>query len=232
MFKKKIFSYDNRVVAKPWGNEYVVYRNSNKLSVTLLNIDFNKKTSLHCHPTKKTGFIVLSGKALIQLGLWKATSKHFKSPSKLMIRTGLFHSIKAVSRKGVCALEFETPVNKNDLVRFKDSYGREKKPYEGKEFTKKTSNNAVVFKKTKKKIVQKYVFDNKVELSMETHKNFKLLNKEKMQTIFAILDGQVIDKHNRSVLSYGDIIKTGTLKKLSEVFKIKKNLTLLKVKNI
>ena len=149
-----------------------------------------------------------------------------------MIRTGLFHSIKAISKKGLCALEFETPVNKKDLVRFKDSYGREKKPYEGKEFTKKTSNNDVFFKKTKKKIVQKYIFDNKVELSMETHKNFKLLNKEKMQTIFAILDGQIVDKHNRSVLSYGDIIKTGTLKKLSEVFKIKKDLTILKVKNI
>ena len=135
MNKKKKFSYDNRVVTKPWGNEYVVYRNSKKLSVTLLNIDYNKKTSLHCHPTKKTGFIVLSGKALIQLGLWKATSKNYSSPSKLMIRTGLFHSIKAISKKGLCALEFETPVNKKDLVRFKDSYGREKKPYEGKELT-------------------------------------------------------------------------------------------------
>ena len=147
MNKKKNFSYDNRVVAKPWGNEYVVYRNSKKLSVTLLNIDYNKKTSLHCHPTKKTGFIVLSGKALIQLGLWKATSKYFNAPSKLMIRTGLFHSIKAVSKKGLCALEFETPVNKKDLVRFKDSYGREKKPYEGKEFTSKTSTNDVIFQK-------------------------------------------------------------------------------------
>jgi len=232
MNKKKNFSYDSKVVAKPWGNEYVVYRNSNKLSVTLLNIDYNKKTSLHCHPTKKTGFIVLSGKALIQLGLWKVTSKYFTAPTKLMIRTGLFHSIKAISKKGLCALEFETPVNKKDLVRFKDSYGREKKPYEGKEFTSKTSINDVVFKKTKKKIVQKYIFDNKVELSMETHKNFRLLNKEKMQTIFAILDGQVVDKQNRSVLSYGDIIETGTLKKLSEVFKIKKDLTLLKVKSI
>ena len=232
MNKKKKFSYDNRVVTKPWGNEYVVYRNSKKLSVTLLNINYNKETSLHCHPTKKTGFIVLSGKALIQLGLWKATAKYFNSPSKLMIRTGLFHSIKSASKKGLCALEFETPVNKKDLVRFKDSYGREKKPYEGKEFTRKTSNKDVIFKKTKKKIIQKYIFDNKVELSMETHKNFRLLNKEKMQTIFAILDGQVVDKNNRSVLSYGDIIKTGTLKKLSEAFKIKKNLTLLKVKNI
>ena len=232
MNNKKYFSYDNKVVSKPWGNEYVIYRNSNKLSVTLLNIKYNKKTSLHCHPAKKTGFIVLSGKALIQLGLWKATSKYFNAPSKLMIRTGLFHSIKAASKKGLCALEFETPVNKKDLVRFKDSYGREKKPYEGKEFTSKTSKNDIIFKKTKKKTSQKYIFDNKVELSLETHKNFRLLNKEKMQTIFAILDGRVVDKRNRSVLSYGDIIKTGTLKKLSEVFKIKKNLTLLKVKNI
>ena len=228
MKNKKKFSYDNRVVTKPWGNEYVVYRNSSKLSVTLLNINYNKKTSLHCHPTKKLVLLF----CLAELGLWKATSKYFNAPSKLMIRTGLFHSIKAVSKKGLCALEFETPVNKKDLVRFKDSYGREKKPYEGKEFTSKTSTNDIIFKKTKKKITQKYIFDNKVELSMETHKNFKLLNKEKMQTVFAILDGKVVDKHNRSVLSYGDIIKTGTLKKLSEVFKIKKNLTLLKVKNI
>ena len=136
----------------------MVYRNSKKLSVTLLNIDYNKKTSLHCHPTKKTGFIVLSGKALIQLGLWKATSRYFNAPSKLMIRTGLFHSIKAVSKKGLCALEFETPVNKKDLVRFKDSYGREKKPYEGKEFTSKTSTNDVIFKKTKKKNDSKIYF--------------------------------------------------------------------------
>ena len=224
--------YDDKIVAKPWGNEYVIYRNSNKLSVTLLNIDYNKSTSLHCHPKKKTGFIVLSGKALIQLGLWKGTAKEYKAPSKLMIRTGLFHSIKATSKKGLCAVEFENPVNKKDLVRFKDSFGREKKPYEGKKFTKKTSKNIIIFKKTKKEITKKYIFDNKVEMSLETHKNFKLLNKEKMQTIFAVLDGMVVDNFNRNVLSIGDIIKTGTLKKLAEVFRIKKSLTVLKVKNI
>ena len=49
-----------------------------------------------------------------------------------MMARGLFHSLKSVSRNGLLALEFETPVNKNDLVRFKDSYGREKKSYEGK----------------------------------------------------------------------------------------------------
>ena len=58
------------------------------------------------------------------------------SPSKRMIARGLFHSIKSISREGLLALEFETPVNKNDLVRFKDSYGRQQKSYEGKKYTK------------------------------------------------------------------------------------------------
>ena len=50
-----------------------------------------------------------------------------------------------------------------------------------------------------------------------------------MSTIFAILDGEIIDKQRKNVLSYGDIIRTGTLKKLSETFKIKKYLTVLSV---
>ena len=232
MKNNKSASYDHKIVTKPWGNEYLIYRNSNKLSVTFLNINYKKSTSLHCHPKKKTGFIVLSGNALIQLGLWKGTAEKFNAPSKLMIRSGLFHSIKATSKKGLCAIEIETPVNKNDLVRFKDSFGREQKPYEGKEFTKKTSKNDVFFKKTKKKIFQKYIFNNNVELSLEIHSNFKRINKENMQTIFAILDGNIVNKQNKNVISIGDIIKTGTLKKLSEVFKIKNSLTVLKVKKI
>ena len=70
MNKNKDILYDNKVVRKPWGYEYVVFRNKNNLSVTLLNIDYNQTTSLHCHPKKKSGFILLSGKALFQLGLW------------------------------------------------------------------------------------------------------------------------------------------------------------------
>ena len=135
--KSKSSFYDNRVVYKPWGYEYTIYRNLNHLSVTFLKINYNKSTSLHCHPNKKTGFIVIGGKALIQLGLWKLHSKYYNAPSKLMIRTGLFHSIKAASKNGVLALEFESPVDKNDLIRFKDDYGRETRPYEGKNSLKK-----------------------------------------------------------------------------------------------
>ena len=220
--------YDNRVVFKPWGYEYVVYRSGNNLSVTILNINSNKSTSLHCHPKKKTGFVLLSGKALIQLGLWKKESKVYKSPSKLMIRTGLFHSIKCISKKPLTALEFETPVAKNDLVRYYDKYGRENISYE--KGNKKTfiKSNLVKFNKFKKKI-QKYSFGSS-EVSLEQHKNFHKLLKEKKDTIFGILGGNVTNKIKKNILSQGDIIKVGTIKKLAKVFKINKKLIVLKIK--
>ncbi len=220
--------YDNRVVFKPWGYEYVVYRSGNNLSVTILNINSNKSTSLHCHPKKKTGFVLLSGKALIQLGLWKKESKVYKSPSKLMIRTGLFHSIKCISKKPLIALEFETPVAKNDLVRYYDKYGRENISYE--KGNKKTliKSNLVKFNKFKKKI-QKYSFGSS-EVFLEQHKNFHKLLKEKKDTIFGILGGNVTNKIKKNILSQGDIIKVGTIKKLAKVFKINKKLIVLKIK--
>ena len=76
---------------------------------------------------KKTGFIILNGKASVQIGIYKKNIKIYNSLSRLVLRPGLFHSLKAVSKKGLTALEFETPYDKNDLVRFEDRYGREKK---------------------------------------------------------------------------------------------------------
>ena len=117
---------------------------------------------------------------------------------------------------------------KNDLIRYKDHYGRQSKPYEGKKFTKSIGSKFLKFRKPKLGKSQIYKI-GKVIISLEVHKNFKKLTKNKMSTIFAIIDGGVIDKFGRNVLSYGDIIRTGTLNKLSEVFKIKKYLTVLKV---
>ena len=51
--KKKIL-YPKKVI-KPWGYEYVIFRNENKLAITYVNIMSKKKTSLHCHPLKKQG---------------------------------------------------------------------------------------------------------------------------------------------------------------------------------
>lgn len=226
--KKKDSLYDNRLVNKPWGNEYVVYRNKNNLCVTLLKINYNQSTSLHCHPQKKSGFILLNGKALFQLGLWKKRSEVHTSPSKRMIARGLFHSIKSLSKEGLLALEFETPVNKKDLVRFKDNYGRSNKAYEGKKFTQSINSNYIKFKTPTSKIKQIYKFGN-VKLILEVHKNFTNILKNKSNTIFAVLNGAISDKNGRNVLSYGDIVRTDDLKVLSKVFKIKKQLSVAKV---
>ena len=139
-----------------------------------------------------------------------------------MIARGLFHSIKSLSRDGLLALEFETPVDKKDLVRFKDPYGRQQKSYEGKKHTSVLPQKFLKFKKPqiKKKV---YEFDN-LSLNIEVHKNFKKLLKNKSDTIFAIMNGSIVDKNSRQVLSVGDIIRRNDLKTLSKVFKIKKSL--------
>lgn len=220
--------YDNKVVNKPWGYEYVVYRNQNNLCVTFLSIDYKKTTSLHCHPNKKSGFILLRGKALFQLGLWKKRSEVHSSPSKRMIARGLFHSVKSVSKKGLLALEFETPVDKKDLVRFKDAYGRKNKSYEGKKYTKKIGSNFIKFKKPRVGVKQVYKF-NDVTVSLEVHKNFKNILKNSSNTIFAILGGSIGDKKGKKVLSFGDIVRTNDLRVLSKVFKIKNFLEVARV---
>ena len=43
---------ENYKVIKPWGSEYTIHKNSNT-STKLLNLEYNKSTSLHCHPLKK-----------------------------------------------------------------------------------------------------------------------------------------------------------------------------------
>ena len=220
--------YSNKVVYKPWGYEYVVYRDSNRLAITYVKINSGHKTSLHCHPQKKTGFIILDGRALVQIGIYKENSRYFKSLSRLVFRPGLFHSIKANSKQGVYALEFETPFKKNDLVRFKDDYGRQAKHYEGKKFTKKIESNFIKFKKPRLGKKQKYNFKN-LEISLEVRKSLKNLDTKHDMTTSAILDGKIVDKNGQNVIAYGEIVKTSTLRILSDVFKIRKPLTILRV---
>ena len=221
--------YDNIIVNKPWGYEYTIFRNSNRLAITFLNINYKHKTSLHFHPKKKTGFIILSGNASVQLGLYDSNVKNYKAPSRLVIRPGLFHSIKATTKRGVCALEFETPVNKKDLIRFKDEYGRQSKPYEGSKYTRKIGPKLIKFTKPKLGIHQKYNFNN-LEISLGIYKEFKNLIKKNDKTISAILNGKIVDKRGQNVISHGEIVKTSTVKKLSEGVRIDKHLTILRVK--
>lgn len=230
MKKNKDSFYDNRVVFKPWGYEYTIYRNK-RVAVTFVNIKYKHKTSLHSHPNKLTGFIVLNGNAMIQHGIYKENSWIYPPVARLVLRPGLFHSIEATSKKGVQVLEIETPVNKNDLVRFQDKYGRQHKPYEGKIFTKtidkkNMNKNYFTFNKRSKKI-QKFYVKNTI-VSLERLKNFKSFKKND-QSSAAILEGDLADKKGRSVIKVGEVVRTSTLRILSDAFKLKKKFTIIRV---
>lgn len=223
--------FDNKIVKKPWGSEYVIYKDNNhrsNVAITYLNINYNHQTSLHCHTRKKTGFIILNGNAKVQYGIYKINKKFMKPINRFIFRPGLFHSIKSISKKGLKLLEFETPYDKGDLVRLEDKYGRKAKRYEGKKFTENLKSKNVVFKKPEKKKKNKYFLDN-VEIIIE---NIKSLNKPTTKDdkiSVAILSGCLIDKKGLEVLSCGDLLKLSTLKILHKNFKIKKNLTIMKV---
>lgn len=122
-------NYHGVMVKKPWGREYLLYEN-NHVAIWHLLINEGHETSLHCHPNKKTGLINIKGKAELSFLNNRIPLEFF---DKAMIRQGVFHSTKAIGDV-VELLEIETPVNKGDIVRIKDKYGRAGKPYEGQNF--------------------------------------------------------------------------------------------------
>ena len=217
---------DNLKVIKPWGSEYKIFTN-NISSTKLLKINEGKKTSLHCHPTRKTGFILLDGKVDVDLGFYNTST--FNSISKLMIRPGLFHCTSNNYDKVSTILEIETPIDKDDLVRFKDEYGRENTSYEGENKMTDLDKNDIKFEDPKLDTFNEYMLEGKRIIIEKLSKDRKIkLNNYK--EIFAILGGGLFNNKGLCVLSPGDIVSTDTVLKLSENFRIIDNITFLRIK--
>lgn len=123
------FDYGRVVIKKPWGQEYLVYKND-YTAAWILNINKGFRTSMHCHPSKKTTLFVLSG--TVKCPTLQGAETLSKGQG-FLIDKGVFHATEAVS-DNVVILETETPTNKKDLVRLHDHYGRQGQGYEGSEF--------------------------------------------------------------------------------------------------
>lgn len=127
--------YSNIIVKKPWGYEYLALDNA-QVAIWVLQIARKRRTSMHCHPAKTTGLIVLSGH--VQCG---GLSRRFElgQLDAVVIDKGCFHSTEAISESpiippsedGVWVMEIEAPSNKTDLIRANDTYGRAGTAYEG-----------------------------------------------------------------------------------------------------
>ena len=221
--------YNNMIVQKPWGSEYIIYDNGT-VAITLMSIDFSQSTSLHCHPTKKTGFILVSGTAEITLGFYNC--EIFSAPSKTVIRPGFFHSTKAISENGVKVLELECPIDKDDIVRFKDKYGREGENYKSDSKMSSLNNSNILFEEPEINKPKTYNFDG-IEVKLEKSNNLERLSNKSLDTIIGILDGGIrCKKSKKRVLTPGEVIKTGTIIKLSESFEVDDMITTLSVKRL
>jgi acetolactate synthase I/II/III large subunit len=131
----EVLPYHNAIVKKPWGYEYLVFENE-FVAIWILHIIRKRKTSMHCHPRKKTSLILLSGTATFH---HTNGSIELQPLDGVVIDKGAYHLTEAasslpmvpVSENGIWVMEIESPPLKTDLVRIGDQYGRTGASYEG-----------------------------------------------------------------------------------------------------
>lgn len=122
-------NFEGVVVRKPWGFEYLACE-SDLVALWALKLQFNQQTSMHCHPEKLTVMVALTDGIVLST----LTSAHkLNTGDVVYIEPGVFHRSSSTNLDGDWLLEFETPVDKFDLVRLDDAYGRSVSAYEGSE---------------------------------------------------------------------------------------------------
>jgi hypothetical protein len=208
---------NNVIVKKPWGYEYLCYRNE-CLAIWFLNIDSQRQTSMHCHPKKNTGFIVLKG--TVQLSFLNNTVT-LNELDKIHIFKTRFHASKAVSDGPAIVLEIESPEDKFDLVRLSDASGRQNSNYESTEHFSPKNGSEVWIPEASNNEEEIKVFDKKIGhlkadkdwVSDNVTGNIKLV----------ITQGSLRSGEENKILNPGDVIDIQTLLKLCNHFEFEKN---------
>ena len=205
--------YLENIVKKPWGYEYLAYEND-ECALWLLHINENQRTSMHCHPNKTTGLTVLSGEVTVSF-----LSDDFKlsSMKKIMIRKGLFHSTCATSENGADIFEIETPVDKFDLVRLRDRYGRKGKPYENSTFEYPKEDDCLWIEDPSGDEPNVYMF-GKVKLTVRPVKSADFFDSLDNNINVMFLKGGIITEYGINVAGAGDIISAAVVKELTQTF--------------
>jgi mannose-6-phosphate isomerase-like protein (cupin superfamily) len=209
------FDFSQVIVKKPWGHEYLLYEGDG-LAAWVLHIKKDSMTSMHCHVDKTTILIVLSGKVRCSS---LNESNELSEGEGLIIEKKRFHSTGAISEEGAIVLEVENPVNKTDLVRLKDAYGRVLKGYESKkEMCFDLSINERVFLNEKDLNLNKRIGNMNICIKMfedsNSLKNNLLSHKD---SINIVLSGKIQDDYNNRKISGGEVLE---IKNSEEVGKI------------
>lgn len=225
------YDYSKVVVKKPWGYEYLIFSNE-LIAVWILYLKTGAQTSMHSHPSKKSALVVLEGKvncSTISENLDRSVGEG------LLIDKGVFHQTAVISEGGAFVMEIETPVNKRDLVRLKDKYGREGKGYETEDqHSFNTQNyNYISFQSPE---IQHNLKKRFGQCSM----TFKRLTDEKIldeimklhpEDVICILRGQLLGAANQSVIEVGDTMTVKALKQFGRL-RVGRDTEILVIKKI
>lgn len=214
--------YESFLVDKPWGYEYLMFQNE-LVGLWFLYIRHGAGTSLHCHPRKKTGLVLLSGQAEIT---FLNDSTRLTALSRMMIRPGLFHSTRALSPEGIVLLEVETPRDKENLVRLEDEYGRESKPYEGRDSMRPLPGHCLRFEFGSDEEVRSHELAGcKLSLLKTWHPERLDLSDPGM--LLLILEGGLFTEDGQPILAAGDVVTPSTFGRLRKTFSAPGGLALL-----
>lgn len=216
--------YENNIVKKPWGYEYLAYEND-ECALWFLHINKDQRTSMHCHPNKTTGLALLNGEAIVS---FLNDDSPLTPVSKIMIRKGLFHSTMAISNEGADVFEIETPVDKYDLVRLRDSYGREGKPYEDSSHDIPKQEECLWIENPSKGETNVYEFSSCV-LTVKNILGVDEFNNLDLSSNVMFLQGGIITQYGINVAGAGDIVSTKVLRHLTKVFNVVKENTIIMI---
>ena len=214
--------FKDKLVKKPWGEEYLVYENEH-IALWHLKIKEGQETSFHCHPSKKTGLIVIAGAAKVSF-----LSDDFKlfPGEKIMIRQGVFHKTKAMVGD-IEVLEIETPKNKLDLVRLEDKYGRAGTGYETDYEIKSPEIAFPVYTGYKFRIGK---CTASIQIIPTINKDYIKLSDvffpEENRT-YIILKGEIASIQNNVVAGPGDVLYYKSLALMLSKFQIKEDIMVL-----
>ena len=190
-----------------------MYENA-QVALWLLHIRQDQRTSMHCHPTKTTGLVLLEGEAELS---FLSDRKILRAPEKQMIRRGLFHSTCAISQGGIFMLEIETPNDKDDLVRLSDKYGRASRGYETAEHEKDRTAECVWIDEPGSGLRNDYAIGQN-RFSVTSHNSLEFLNLLKDNDIVIFLRGGVgkyVDGRKHLATIPGDVGRVKVVKQVA-----------------
>lgn len=206
--------YDDVIVNKPWGHEYLMYRNS-EVALWCLSIRKGHGTSLHCHPRKKTGLIALAGSATLR---FLNNSSVLVAPANVIIRPGLFHQTVANLGTDVVLIEVENPVDKRNLVRLDDMYGREHAQYEPVSQTRPLDATCLRLPEPIAGEVVEWDFHGRRLCIHKRPDASGLATSVGSEDIVVVLQGGLFTVSDDPILTAGDAVSSSTLRRLSRCF--------------